>query len=134
MKRRLLFLITPLVLFIGCSTSVSLKKEMIISDLDFRPYSEKGFLFTTETYTESDYNAIGLMEITLRPGVWTNPNANVIFDRFDAQEGLDSLYQYASKRGADAIMNFRIEWRQLHVMGVSEAYPTFSGFAIKRLK
>ncbi len=132
MKIKLFVFTIFLISCIGCSTSVSLKKEIIISDLDFRPYSEKGFLFTTETYTESDYNAIGLMEITLKPGVWTNPNANVIFDRFDAQEGLDSLHQYAITRGADAIMNFRIEWRLLHVMGVSEAYPTFSGFAIKR--
>jgi hypothetical protein len=139
MRYAVIFLLTTMV-FVGCQTMDGFDKETNVYALDFRPYSEKGFLFTTESYS-GEYNAIGLFSITQTPEMKIKTQKNYMSETFTKEAGtisfdetLDSLYSVAVNWGADAIINLKIDFSETYKNGELVDENTIRGFAIKRIK
>jgi len=119
------------------------------SGYDFRSYTERGFLFTPEIYTES-YEAIGLVEITYvpeirehrQPGnpvplagyrILSSNDRNYYIELPETDNLIEEMYNLADGLGADALSNFRISPERLNNNNVEIETIKVSGFAIKRL-
>ena len=118
------------------------------SGYDFRPYTEQGFLFTPEIYTES-YDAVGLVEITYIPRVIENqsdgrPNPmngyRIIIagtkyyyiELPDTEKLIAEMYDLADGLGADALSNFNISSETVYNGNTAIETVKVSCFAIKK--
>lgn len=142
--------------FLSCSSFelIEWQSSTIASGYDFREYTEKGFLFTPEKYSEP-YEAIGLVEVTYVPTVKKAPaiyqngmaSPNPI-DGFrtiyyqqnyyyiempDTDKLIQEMYDLADELGANALTNFMITTDIVVNNNYSIETYKISGFAIKRL-
>jgi hypothetical protein len=147
MKIVLSFFIVLTFLFLGCGEGREVSKFSLVYGYDFTKYTAQGFLFTPELYN-GDYDAIGLIEISIYPEVRLNDyvddnkydtwhrkgqNERCLIGNVTSNEILDSLYNYTKKMGADAVTKLKIS--ESESMSNGEILYTgikASGFAIKR--
>lgn len=149
---RRLSLLVIIILFVSSCASNQLTEwstELRSSGYDFRSYTERGFLFTPEIYTEP-YEAVGLVEITYVPEIREHnmPGSPVpiagyrilsTYERHyyvelpDTGDLIEEMYNLADSLGADALSNFRITPERLNNNNVEIETVKVSGFAIKRL-
>lgn len=121
-------------------------KEETIVGIEFTKHSNNGFLFTPGEYGE-DYSTIGLLTFSIYPDarkvtlptVERGQESSKIkweVDEIDPSKVIELAYQEATKRGADAITHFKInfntksypdETRVVEITGVQ-----VSGQLIKR--
>jgi len=135
----------PLYLLISCSPS-TFEKQVITYVYDFTKYTNKGFLFTPDPYS-GEYLSIGLLEVEIYPQtekVQSKVKSNQygtkdygeaskwVYYPINTEEVLDSLYNLATKMGANAIVRLKIE-DFIVSYGIINSYgKRASGFAIKR--
>ncbi len=130
---------------IGCSGPSELSRSVVVTGIDFRPYTEKGFLITPEKYT-GEYQSIGMIRIDVQPATkkvdysvpidtktWS-VHLDWLVENLDIKMVIDEAYKAATKMGADALTDFSLSSRVM-----VEGYilvPTYeaTGFAIKRTK
>tara|TARA_B100002003_G_C13894911_1_gene436220 strand:+ start:174 stop:674 length:501 start_codon:yes stop_codon:yes gene_type:complete len=147
------------------SCAVELKEEFIrgysvVRFSSLKKYADKGFLITpSETYG-ANYNSIGFIsiekmldaeakivekkveipdperpgrkkEITKKNREWSAPNLTEL----ELETMIDEIYQQSRSKGADAIINFKIELIERELSNPSELQVggRVSGFAIDRL-
>ncbi|GEM_PF-1391329 len=143
------------ILFLGCGPTIDLTTEgyVISYGVDFRPYSEQGFLFTPEPPV-SNYESIGQIYITLTPKVIET--TKTIWDQFkdsnykigekkyrlekllnggevkyygfeilELDTAIEALYSRATSWGANAVYNFTVDTSEEDII-------TVSGFAVKQ--
>jgi uncharacterized protein YbjQ (UPF0145 family) len=112
------------------------------SYLDLRQYSQKGFLFTTESYTEQ-YESIAVVryfitqEATYSKFIDEYGLSQVKWDikKINTSEVLDSLYTKAVALGGDAVISMKFDYDKSSVpSNYGYAALTVSGLAIKRKK
>ena len=118
---------------VGCSTynNVTTEGGFTSYGLDFRSYTNDGFLITTES-PNGDYKTIGLIEVNLSPEVKrvlksdyeyaknneTGYSGQKVFNGdkleyylveiVDVQKAIDEIYKISSNWGANAIFNLNI--------------------------
>lgn len=136
-----LYLIVILCLLSSCAPSITHFGPVTnYSVFDFTSYSEKGFLITPHEY-QAPYDAIGMVEVSYSPEALFPQNIEGgliqqspwIISPIDANMVLNLLYQKASGMGADAIMDFTIEYQKINpAIGLNLPVLKLSGFAIKR--
>jgi len=140
-----------IVLLVGvwsCSKPPLLSPEDFqFSAISFKKYTEKGFLFTPDTY-EDKYESIGIIDATLFPEAnlknaeTGSPTGSMIYwvtEPINVQKALDSLYFDCVGMGADALVQIKFEvveekkyrdtTNPLLIKGLN-----IRGFAIKRIK
>lgn len=116
---------------------------------DFTSYTEKGFLFTPESYTQN-YEAIGMIELVIYPRIreaysgadeeLDSDNSRVVkiagtYYRIEIPKSsvlIDDMYQQATSMGADALTNFQIIEIILSNNNLDIPSIKVSGFAINR--
>jgi len=146
-----------LFILVSCSTSkittskISfIPKSQILFGLDFRPYTEQGFLVTPYSYSEP-YESIGVLTLSILPEAKKvvgntyrtsdSPNSTIqveyiwLKSDISPEETIEAMYQECKKLGADALVDFNIK-------PISKHYNTdppvsidgfeVTGFAIKR--
>ncbi|MBN2827911.1 MAG: hypothetical protein JXQ26_07970 [Tissierellales bacterium] len=149
MKKYIVFLfVFTIIIFIGCSKILHRTPKVDNFDkLDFTKYTEKGFLFTPLLYN-GNYESVGLINYrfipsasykdmkTVKNGVYTT----IYYwdrDNFSLYDLLDSVYTWSSSKGANAIVNLKLEVATEY-FGYGFDNPAtiqgldVSGFAIKR--
>ncbi len=144
MKKAFIAAFFSLFFLFGCQ-SYEMQKQVILYGYDFTKYSKNNFLFTPEKYS-GKYESVGLMYVLMWPEIKKlekiKESENSSFDRIadyymvikvSPMEGLDSLYDKATKMGADCVMNLEINSKQGANGPVIFDYYELSGFAIKRL-
>lgn len=146
MEKFILIAIAVLILN-GCATTKLkfIPAEEYFVGIDFRPYTEQGFLFTPEKYLD-EYESIGLVDLV------SIPEANYVplqqfsdgstlskwqINEININDVLRKYYEMAIEMGADGIMNFRLEKvTRRYTIGVESPITiegiSISGFAIKR--
>lgn len=117
-----------LLLFCGCSVTEivtprdSFPADTVVTGLDFRPFAQQGFLFTTEVYT-GEYDGIGIINIQMYPPATRSQQELDSADNSETQrawedwtegevstsELLQRAFDEARQMGADAIINLRVE-------------------------
>ncbi len=139
-----------LALFISCATIATrqLERNVEIDGLDFRPYIEKGFLFTPIEEPRGEYDGVGLVTIRVIPEVklsditkpfdqrkwqreWVG-NVPWQIERLNTDEGLQEVYKVAVELGADALYDFKIIRSSVRNGGLTVPIHVVSGFAVKR--
>jgi hypothetical protein len=151
-------------LFIMASCSVQMKEltkiegYTIMNKIDFRKYSDKGFLITPEKYS-GDYHAIGIIDFIKMPGAvyvkrtkldennkpvtpeFGHPaevEKNWVPENINMDAVLEELYKQCVALGADAIVNFNVESNSVLHGGITNPVTIegvrITGFAIKRGK
>jgi hypothetical protein len=160
MKKLILLAVTTVFLFTGCVELAEMSfypGEENLTGVDFRKYTNKGFLVTPEKYL-GNYESIGLLTYELIPassyrktGRQINENhiagstsgGPQFYDIYkwidqdvDVQMALDSLVNICIDDGADALMNLKREFIFREHTGVKNPHTvigvSISGFAIKR--
>lgn len=153
MLKKFIFLLIVIPFIAGCSTGniYKLKESKSVYELDFLKYSKKGFLYTPFEY-RGDYEAISVIYLEFYPGYErivtstqshgggsTFANRDLTWIKTDVSivEMLDSAYTLAKRKGANAIVDLKINEEEkeydlgregiLTVRGIS-----IRGFAIKR--
>jgi hypothetical protein len=146
-----------LVAVTGCAgtTFTTIPKTYSVYDADLTKYSQQNFLFTPYEY-QGKYEPIGLIQsVGIYQGVRLDTikhfgrqdlrvvvvsySVQYCFDKLSIGELLDSVYLRYSKKGANAIINFRIEPISKRVEGRDDAPSvvvhgfSLSGYAIKRI-
>ena len=59
---KLILIAIAVLIFNGCATLKFIPAEEYFMGIDFRPYTEQGFLFTPEKYL-GEYESIGLIDL-----------------------------------------------------------------------
>lgn len=155
MRKSVCFLVCT-ALFVGCAPGISyVAGNKSVGAIDFIRYSEKDFLFSPHEYL-GDYESVGLVSASIFPAALLekidtgkkNDAGEPIFKKVwdikkvNLNEALDSLYYFASKLNANAIIDLRIETKSeiYNKIGSGVAAPEvtitgyeINGFAIKRL-
>jgi len=156
MKNIFFFALIVLSLF-SCKvteTSIIPRKE-VLSGIDFREYSNKGFLFTPEKYI-GDYESIGLISFVIMPEARkerVTQNDSYSFsspimyewnvEEINVQNALDGIYKRSIEMGADALVNFKISIKEEPIVNKTSKMVVsldekklqgyvVEGFAIKR--
>lgn len=121
MKRVLVFLITILVA-VGCSVQYR-GRTVHTSFLDFRPYVERGFFISPESYP-GQYTSLGELSINVYPailpkskapkrekkfedGIYSNDTSSVYVESITSEELMELAYNKAHELGANGLSNFR---------------------------
>jgi len=152
MKKLFKILILSLITIASISscTKILLRTPQIdnFDKLDFSEYTKMGFLFTPLLYS-GEYESIGLINYRFFPSATYIDTIFVIngvkwplkywkSDEYSHYDILDSIYSWSSKKGANAIVNLKLQVAQ-ETFGLGEyKNPTMvfgidvSGFAIKR--
>ena len=138
------------VLISGCANNsiTNIKREVSIAEIDFRKYSDAGFLMTPFMY-QGKYESIGVVTATIFPSAkyygltttgtetGTPIGGSWQIQRVFANDVIDSLYRLYSSRGANAIVSLKISpATKTYNPGTLESVElygvTVDGFAIKR--
>jgi hypothetical protein len=153
-----------ILLFTVASCTVQMKEltrvegYTIMNKIDFRKYSDKGFLITPEKYP-GEYHAIGMIDFIKMPGAvyvkrtkldennkpvtpeFGHPaeiEKNWVPENINMDAVLEELYKQCVALGADAIINFNVEPNSVLHGGISNPVTIegvrITGFAIKRGK
>ena len=148
MKR--LFMIAACVAFVaGCSSISQIPETRTITGYDFRPFSERGFLFTPADFA-GRYEAVGFLTLRFTPesnkasfsdateearerGFWKG-NSYWIYNTVDIDDLLESYYSEATQLGANGVIHFNVAVEDAEVLGVPIPVYTLSGFAIRLLE
>jgi hypothetical protein len=131
-----LAIIVLVVLLSNCAPKIYPRRD-IARLIDFRPYTEKGFMITTETYTE-EYEPVGVVSYKIIPKCYTYEKKSLLESNFGcdiipSSELLDSLYFMSKKLGANGIMNFWYREGEVGAYNMREAFTiSAGGFAIIR--
>ena len=151
MKKVVVVVVLIMVIFSGCAKNPKIKhieSKTFTYGFDLSKYAKKGFLFTPNDYG-ADYVALGMYNIkTQAEGILIEKkisnNGNEFVDRFwmfkdiNTSNVVDSAYNFAIKKGANAITSFKITsgFDPMEINGetVKVPYIEISGFLIKRLK
>jgi hypothetical protein len=151
--KNILYIFILAVLLSSCKVTeiTYLSKKEIISGVDFRKYTEKGFLITPEKYS-GDYESIGIIDYLIMPEAklekkeienssanqWQDQGSirNWKVDEVNIQNALEGIYNQCIKMGADALVNFKAEIENedysYTVPPVTLKGFRVTGFAIKR--
>jgi hypothetical protein len=156
----LIALITAI--FVSCSAPLKELSRIegygIMNKIDFRKYTEKGFLITPEKYN-GEYQSIGMIDYIKMPGASyikrakTDDNGNPVAPEFGHPAELDKhwvtdnmnldavleeLYKQCIAMGADAIINFSLIPNSVTHGGITNPVTIegirITGLAIKRIK
>lgn len=163
MKKIIIFLLGMLFIT-SCAVQQQLAyspKSVQIYNLDLRKYTDKGFLFTPDKYL-GEYATVGIISYVDKADAkqtfeqLVNPYYNKkygnqefvmgtswIISSISAAAGIDSVFNYCSKLGADAVEELVITYKEKEFFGFpsttsygekSVMIPeiTISGVAIKR--
>lgn len=150
MKKLLVVLLAVILTSCASSNLETWDTELRSSGYDFRPYTEQGFLFTPEVYTEP-YDAVGLVEIIYIPRVIENQSQGrpmamngyriitsgtkyYYIELPDTEKLIAEMYELADGLGADALSNFNITGETVYNGSKAIETVKVSGFAIKRLE
>lgn len=139
-----LLLIAFVAMLTSCTSTKFVSKNVYF--LDFRPYSEKGFLMST-TLIGASYSSIGEINVTCQSGYILGDKKNKSSDWHDQytssasitvtkktprkqwtiDEVLAELYNEAKSVGANGVINIKVE------TNYSEGFTDFiiSGLAVK---
>ena len=146
--RHLLSLPTFVVLLcLSCARVTTLPGYTTFYEIDFTPYTNKGFLITPERY-DGRYESIGLIEVTVHPARrYFHAHAGSDERKLqsgevrvgedwavalvDLAKGLELLHAKADSMGADAIMRFSVE-TATPLGGPANVSLKLGGYAIKR--
>jgi uncharacterized protein YbjQ (UPF0145 family) len=129
---RILLILLTIILFSGCTPKlVQWETDYIIDGYDFRKYTEEGFLFTPNAYSD-DYKSIALINILFVPEIDNiqgnpfnkpieNSERRVIWyysDYYYVEESnpkimVQNIYELAKDLGGDAVTNFKISTHYL---------------------
>jgi len=127
----------PLVFLLFSCSTMETQKEIRYYGYDFRPYTAKGFLFTTEGY-DGQYESIASFAAVMYPEVKQIEDQSVLGNtrwaagEVHAGEVIDSMYARATRMGANAIIRFELrDIQKLNGKIIMEGLQA-SGFAIKR--
>jgi len=115
----------------------------LLKGLDFRPYAEKGFLFSPYMY-DGKYTTLALIEYVIMPEARLNTyelsDGTVLGkwskDEIKTEEALDNIYNKCIEFGADAMVDFTLTDNIEIYTGIT--VPTriigvkITGIAIKR--
>lgn len=146
-------LFSLLLLLSGCVTCVVVptNENYSVYGYDFTKYSELNFLFTPESYN-GKYKSCGLINVEYEPEV---KKASSAYDKIEGyntikandteltswhvkKPNIDSLiyktYTVATKMGADAVINFNVEFFFKENGCITYSTVRISGFAIKRIE
>lgn len=132
--------------------------EMLLAANDFRPYSEKGFLFDYGQYCNGQYDVLAEILIEALPGAqkiscldwnndkkyneWTKQGYSLlttspvccIYKPVVTSELIKKCYDVCKDFGADAIINFEIKVENKSNGGIMFPVYYASGIAIKRIQ
>lgn len=161
LMKTLLLCFVFLVAVTGCAGTIitAIPKEYSVYDVDLTKYSKENFLFTPYEY-QGKYEAIGLiqsvriyqgvhLDTVKRIGLYDDGHVVVdvvdysvqrVRDKMSIGELVDSVYLRYSRKGANAIINFRIEpiTKSVEVGGSTPFLDvhgySLSGYAIKRIE
>ncbi len=153
-----------LAMIVMASCSVQMKEMSkiegysILNKIDFRKFSDKGFLITPEKYT-GEYHAVGMIDFIKMPGAvyikrtkLDDNNKPVtpefghpaeiektwVTDNINMDAVLEELYKQCVALGADAIINFNIQPNTVLHGGILNPVTIegvrITGYAIKRGK
>lgn len=158
--KKVLVILGIVLLFTSCTTITilnSVQKEESFYGIDFRTYTEKGFLMTPENYS-GEYESIGLITYKIIPAakyvLINNKTKNVLYyntytdtyywikDDINFQNVLDSVYVNCVSMGADALINLKMNLISKEYLLDKYSKPIsnpvtisgyeISGYAIKR--
>lgn len=133
--KKLVFLIA--VFFASCTTVKEFSRQDVPTLLDFRPYTAKNFIITTETYT-GNYEPVGVVSYKIIPASsFAESNysttGNWHCDIIKSSVLIDSLYVMCNNLGANAIMNFWFKIGDSNTGNIRDYYTiSAGGFAIIR--
>gem|GEM_PF-4874481 len=132
----------------SCSTFTNQWNSVVVNGYNFSPFTAEGFMFTPLEYQDK-YEAIGLIEIEIKPLITDNSKTmsiygeNKKFDQFDSyfiekievNDILKTAKEKAVEMGADALTLVKIR-NGIPPIGsqtMNEYFTIYvSGFAIKR--
>lgn len=139
MKRIIVLFIVTIAL-VGCGAPQAIQQSeerVVVHFMDFEKYEKEGFFISSTPYM-MEYRNIGEITIVITPQTGNfkvpselNPNWYTIetkFETIDYGEVLDIAVNEAKAKGADALVNLRIE----HSYTDRERYK-ITGLCIKRL-
>lgn len=143
-KGGLAMLLGTLMLFAGaCAPAVKyLPPAVTTASIDFSSYSKRGFFFTPDPYS-GQYETVGFISVIRYASArYAEPDQQYAagghweVDSIPLQEAIDSMYARATRMGADAIMELRMDAVIAPPTAATPALPGLhvSGFAIRRLK
>lgn len=140
-------------LLTGCVSQGAFESREYIANTgyDFRPYTQQGFLFTTEGM-ELDYVSIGYIRVVYNPSFQKiptggnmqefedsrvyqdpiNPNLYWRVSEPDEAKMIQTAYDQASAMGADAIIRFQIKNIEIKNAELIVNSSELVGLAIKR--
>ena len=130
-----LIVITLAVLFTStaCSTLKDIDGYENMTGVDFRPYTEKGFLITPSTYG-GEYTSLYWVDYVIMPEAYYE--VEWVIGTINLETALDGVYKKCISMGADALMEFDIENNIDSYTGIvnptSVTGVRISGVAIKR--
>lgn len=142
--RKILLIIASIALLTSCSTLKPTERMAFTSFVDYRPYSESGFLLTPQPY-QGDYDSVGEISIYVVPaflklkedfdymsGEWYTYK----FETIKLEEIVELAVKEAIEKGADAVSNFSITSEKIsrgngRTYSRGDAYRV-TGFCIKR--
>lgn len=141
---------TIILLISSCSQEsiTRIPREVTYYGINFTKYSKQNFLVTPIEYP-GFYDAIGIVSVELYPEadyktteIRTNASGQEVqhkewvVEQIDAQDAVDSLVSMASRMGADAIINFKLNTEKAEYLRITNPIVlsgvSASGFAIKR--
>lgn len=152
MKKQIIFLFIASII-VGCSTvnTVPHGERYYPTGYDFTDYTERGFLFTPESYLD-EYNSVGIIRINHTPQfvhvvqeqarqhisgfrIYRDPNGRGYWrvSEPDTDVLIEKAYETARAMGADAIINFQISSDRYENGNLTVSTATLTGFAIKRI-
>lgn len=133
-------------LLLSCAPAVTkVPRTSQFTGIDFRKYTDSGFLFTPEKYS-GEYESIGIVNYKLLPAAeliapYGDPSYNGPYAKSWVEEVIyigqvvDSLYVRSVEMGADAVMNFEVIYEteeRATTPPVTLHGWTARGFAIRR--
>lgn len=149
-------LLIALISFTSCAVTLKPSARIIeFNGIDFRKYSENGFLFTPLTYNEDKYEMKGIVAMNVYPEirVISSNNSQVInaykkdkwrivrttqgiaaVEIVNISELLDLFYEKALEMNADAVIKFDIISKEDFRLGLNNPITWYElyGYAIER--
>ncbi|KKN85467.1 hypothetical protein LCGC14_0277860 [marine sediment metagenome] len=112
----------------SCTVITKIPGYESLTGLDFRPYTEQGFLITPYEYG-GEYSTISMINYEVMPsarlpqttysnapsGIVTTRSGDWVIDELDVQIALDSIFEICINQGANALVD-------LEVTGISKGY------------
>lgn len=122
--RNFLYVVIGLFILFGCGYSPPIKKfpqAKITYNINFKKYSEKGFLFTPYSYNK-DYESIGIVRFVITAEAFYDDRASApikhwIYRKISINDAVEFAYREAIEMGANAVTDFEI------TTSIQKVYP-----------